>query len=387
MGGRHSFAPGSDLIGNFSYQKADRGYTETPDDFFTLFDIEIDGQESYGGELQYLQRWKYANFVVGGGYFDVDRKDDITFEFDFPPVFRDEFTVDSGLDHANVYLYSYVKALEDMTITLGGSYDDFNPNDEEGTKGADQFNPKVGLTWDLKSGTTLRGAAFRVLKRSLITDQTLEPTQVAGFNQFFDELNATDYWVYGGAVDQKFSHSVYGGVSYTFRDLDVPFTDLAGAEPEVKTADWEEQMLRAYIFWTPHKWFSLTAEYWWEDLNREDNADQSAPGARNAKTQYFPLSINFFHPSGLGAMLKGTYVDQEGEFERKDFPGAFTEGSDDFFLVDAALSYRFPKRYGFLTLGVKNLFDEDFQYFDTDPKNARIQPERSIFAKVTLAFP
>ena len=94
-----------------------------------------------------------------------------------------------------------------MTITLGGSYDDFNPDDEEGIKGADQFNPKVGLTWDLKSGTTLRGAAFRVLKRSLITDQTLEPTQVAGFNQFFDELNATDYWVYGGAVDQKFTGS------------------------------------------------------------------------------------------------------------------------------------------------------------------------------------
>ena len=55
--------------------------------FFTLFDIEIDGQESYGGELQYLQRWEYANFVVGGGYFDVDRKDDIALEFDFPPVF------------------------------------------------------------------------------------------------------------------------------------------------------------------------------------------------------------------------------------------------------------------------------------------------------------
>ena len=86
-------------------------------------------------------------------------------------------------------------------------------------------------------------------------------------------------------------------------------------------------------------------------------------------------------------MLKGTYVDQEGEFERKDFPGAFTEGSDDFFLVDAALSYRLPKRYGFLTLGVKNLFDEEFQYFDTDPKNASIQPARYVFAKVTLAFP
>jgi hypothetical protein len=41
-------------------------------------------------------------------------------------------------------------------------------------------------------GTTLRAAAFRVLKRTLITDQTLEPTQVAGFNQFFDDANLTE---------------------------------------------------------------------------------------------------------------------------------------------------------------------------------------------------
>ena len=54
-----------------------------------------------------------------------------------------------------------------------------------------QANPKVGATWSLKSGTTLRAAWFKTLKRTLITDQTLEPTQVAGFNQFFDDPSAT----------------------------------------------------------------------------------------------------------------------------------------------------------------------------------------------------
>ena len=58
----------------------------------------------------------------------------------------------------------------------------------------------------------MRAAAFRVLKRTLITDQTLEPTQVAGFNQFFDDLNGTEAWRYGGAIDQKFTDTIFGGV-------------------------------------------------------------------------------------------------------------------------------------------------------------------------------
>jgi outer membrane receptor protein involved in Fe transport len=239
----------------------------------------------------------------------------------------------------------------------------------------------------LFENTTLRAAAFRVLKRTLITDQTLEPTQVAGFNQFFDELNTTDYWVYGGAIDQKFTRSLYGGLSYTYRDIEVPFTDLSGPAPEVKTADWGEKILRPYIYWTPHQWFSLTGEYAWEKLEREDNADQSAPGAKEAKTHFFPLGINFFHPSGLSASLRATYVDQEGEFERKDSRGTFNKGEDDFFLLDASITYRFPRRYGCITMGVKNLLDEDFEYYDTDRDNPRILPDRFVFARITLAFP
>jgi Tfp pilus assembly protein PilF len=387
LGFRHEFSPASKLIGNFSYQVADRTYTENPDPFFTLFDIDDDDEEALGGEMQYLFRSHYVNFVAGGGYFEIDRKDKIAFEFDLPPVIREELKVDSSVDHANAYLYSYVKPIKNLTATVGASFDDFEPKDEDSTRAKDQFNPKFGLSWTLFENTTLRAAAFRVLKRTLITDQTLEPTQVAGFNQFYDELNTTDYWVYGGAIDQKFTQNLYGGISYTYRDLEVPFTDLSGATPKVKTADWDEKILRPYIYWAPHKWLSLTAEYGWEKLERENNADQSAPGAKEAKTHFFPLGINFFHPSGLSASLRATYVDQEGEFERKDSPGTFSKGEDDFFLLDAAITYRFPKRYGWFTVGVKNLLDEDFEYYDSDRDNPRILPERFVFARITLAFP
>jgi hypothetical protein len=58
----------------------------------------------------------------------------------------------------------------------------------------------------------------------------------------------------------------------------------------------------------------------------------------------------------------------------------------NFWVVDAAISYRLPKRYGFITIGARNLFDESFEYAETDIDNLRIQPDRFIFCKLTLAF-
>ena len=251
---------------------------------------------------------------------------------------RDQFTNDLDVHHTNAYLYSYIKPLKNLTLTIGGSGDFFD-GDSDAEKDEDQFNPKFGITWSPFTNTTLRAAAFRTLKRTLITNQTLEPTQVAGFNQFFDENNATDAWRFGGAFDQKFSESIYGGAEYTYRDLDTPFFS-----DKVKTANWDEQTVRAYLFWTPHKWLAFSAEWLWEDFDRDEDLTD---GAKEVKTHYIPLGINFFHPSGLSASLKGTYVNQDGKFERQGTLGTFEDGDDKFWLVDAAIRYRFPKRYGF----------------------------------------
>jgi outer membrane receptor protein involved in Fe transport len=100
------------------------------------------------------------------------------------------------------------------------------------------------------------------------------------------------------------------------------------------------------------------------------------------------LGINFFHPSGLSAGLQATYYDQDGDFETIEAEvGDFTSGDDRFWLVDAAINYRLPKRYGILRVGVRNLFDEEFEFADTDRDNPHIQPDRFYFATVTLAFP
>jgi tetratricopeptide (TPR) repeat protein/opacity protein-like surface antigen len=384
LGFHHVFSPGSDLIGNFQYHVRDGSQGLEPVPTIVRIDTETD-EDAYGGELQYLFRSRRINIVSGAGYFNINSTDKITTQIFLPFPFGGSFleTFDGDAKHTNFYLYAYINFPRNVTFTLGGSGDFFDADDPL-TKDKNQFNPKFGITWNPFPGTTLRGAAFRVLKRTLITDQTLEPTQVAGFNQFFDEANTTESWRYGAAIDQKFTKDIYGGAEYTYRDLKVPFNITTLGVSTLEEADWNEKIFRAYLFWTPHKWLALSAEYQWERFGRDK---EFAEGAKTVKTHYFPLGINFFHPSGLSAMLKASYVNQHGEFERQMALGTFERGKDDFWLFDAAISYRLPKRYGFFTVGAKNLFDKEFQHFDTDPDNPRIQPKRFFFARVTLALP
>jgi outer membrane receptor for ferrienterochelin and colicin len=406
LGFRHSFSPSSIFLANFSYNETDDDIIDALyglDDSITGFPPPLvsdvfnfrSHEEAYTAELQHLFRSQYVNTVAGGGYFYIDQDVDLLDEYFWPTVSPPDFLfaatdeADFDIDYYSVYLYSYLNFLENLTFTVGASGDFYDQ--EEKTQGdwdfdENEFNPKLGITWNPVSSTTLRGAVFRTLKRNLITDQTLEPTQVAGFNQFFDDTNATKAWHYGAAVDQKFSKNIYGGLEGTYRDMKVPFfrQDPPTFEYKLRTDKYDEYLGRAYLYWTPHDWLGLSAEYSYEDLKRKEGTN----GLKKAETHAVPLGVNFFHPSGFSCGLKVTYYDQEGKYTPRTVAFAPSEKADDnFWLVDAAVRYRFPKRYGFFTLGVTNLFDEDFNYFDIDIRNPSIQPDRFFFGRVTLALP
>jgi len=285
--------------------------------------------------------------------------------------------------HVNLYMYSYLSLLKNVTFTLGASGDIFDTQ-SSAAENTNQFNPKFGIMWNPWPDTTVRAAAFRVLKRTLITDQTLEPTQVAGFNQFFDDFNATEAWRYGVALDQKFSLNVYGGAEFSKRDLKVPFRDFRVTPPEVRRVGWDEYLGRAYLFWTPHPWVALHAAYQYEQFKRGE--EFTAINITKLDSHRVPLGWNFFHPSGLSVSLQATYFNQNGNVKRQR-ENDFASGHSDFWIVDTALSYRLPKRYGFITVGVTNLFDKAFKYQETDLKNLLIQPTRVVFGRVTMALP
>jgi tetratricopeptide (TPR) repeat protein len=374
LGFHHAFSPRSDLIGYAMYQDAENEVRFQPVPYFGIkFKTNSD---NYDGELQHLFRSQPFNLVSGVGYFHINRREVDTFT-----SLGISTPTNTEVNHTNLYIYSQINYLEPFSLTVGGSADFFRG----GIIDRDQFNPKLGLTWSLFPGTVIRGAVFRTFKRTLLTNQTLEPTQVAGFNQFFDDVEGTESWRYGLAVDQKFTKNIYGGIEISKRDLEVPFSTFAGLVSVVKKVDWEESLGRAYFYWIPHRWMALNAEYQYEEMKRDSSF--TANTAEEVKTHRVPLGISLFHPSGLIAKLKATYIHQEGEFQPQgSLPGVSIPGEDDFWTVDASVGYRLPKRYGIISLEARNLFDKSFRYQDTDPASPMIQPERMVLLKVTLSF-
>jgi outer membrane receptor protein involved in Fe transport len=303
-----------------------------------------------------------------------------------PPPQIQASDISEDLHQTNLYAYSYINLIPNVTFTAGLSADWFR-TDSLDSKDKTRVNPKFGVIWNPTPSTTIRAAAFRGLKRTLINDQTLEPTQVAGFNQFFDDINATESWRYGGAINQKFSHNIYGGAEFSYRDVEIPFSELnvITGRNRVQDGDGEEYQGRAYLFWTPHPWVALRAEYQYERFNREDIV---AFFFKQMNTHKVPLGVTLFHPAGLSFDLQVTYYNQDGDFRNNSAPaGGFMHGSTDFWLMNMAINYRLPKRYGLITLGGTNIFDETFEYQETDLRNPTIQPDRFFFGKVTLALP
>ena len=364
LGGRYSPNQRNDILGTVITSQIDS-------QDFDFGDIYGQEEMGYMAEIQHLFRGDRFNLISGIGFFHSDS--------DFTDMFAGEaepLVSEARVDHTTPYIYSYILVPENVTWTLGASMDFFDGKVKE-----ELFNPKIGVTWNLTPTTTFRAAAFRTFKRNLIADQTLEPTQVAGFNQFYDDANRTKAWRYGAAIDQELGLNLFAGLEYAERDMEISYTDF---DLQIHSVGWDEQAGRIYLFWTPHKWISAGVEYVYSRFER-DGTFVGEELFTILETHKLPLSVNFFHPSGLFLRLKATYIDQEGEF---GWPRFFpTEsGSDQFWVADAALGYRLPKRCGIFSLEAKNLFDQGFQFQDTNPSNPEIIPKQSILAKITLAF-
>jgi hypothetical protein len=266
-----------------------------------------------------------------------------------------------------------------VTWTVGASYDSF---DDDLLGDTHRFNPKLGATFDLTEDTTFRLAYFKVLKRTLFADQTIEPTQVAGFNQFYDDFNGTKSRRFGAAIDHSFSANFYGGLEYSRRKLRVPIV----SGDNVLNEDWDEDLVRAYLYWTVYRDLALSMEYQYEMFNRDIKSTAlSTPS--NMNTQLLPATLGYFHPSGFFGQLRATYVHQKVETNEVG------NESDEFALLDAAVGYRFPQRYGILSFGVGNIFDKDFSFLGLESRtsdelasNPPFFPERTVFLRLTLSF-
>lgn len=379
FGLHHTFTPWSEIIASLIYQNANA------DTFVSDF-FQIKGElHNYVGEVSYLYKSNQFHITAGAGHRRLDQALTTIF-VDFPTKedLKNRFT--------NIYIYSQIDFLKNVSLTIGAS-GDFLEGGFEG-ESRNQFNPKLGLTWQASPNTTVRAAIFRTLQRPFISleniDPTLEPAQVAGFSQFFLGSTGEGAWRYGVAVDHKVSSNIYAGAELSARDLDHKIIDVTGPTPAVINRDWKERLGRAYIYWTAASRLALSAEYLYEWFQRESAGGFTGDEQfAKLRTHRFPVAVRYFDPSGLSASLRATYINQRGDFTVPSGSGpdfAIVPGKDDFWVFDASTSYRLPKRFGIVSLEAKNLFNAKFKFQDTDPGNPRIFPARLVLAKFTLAF-
>jgi tetratricopeptide (TPR) repeat protein len=391
-GFRYSPTPNSDLLLSFIYSDREEEITN-------LFPFAIPGfgnfnvatkstadDEGYQVEAQYLYRRGSFNLTTGFGYTGVN-----TLIRDFsavaPAPLQLTGTTRPDITYPHGYVYSGLNFPDPVNWTLGISVDDF----KEGPVQVSKVNPKLGMQWDVTDNLRLRGAVFRTVKPALVSNRTIEPTQIAGFNQFFDDANGTEAWRWGAGLDWRLTNELFVGAEATWRSLKVPMLDVASGA--VTFEDQDEQSNRAYVFWTPLRELALSAEFVYDRFEAEEGIAtemQFSQIPTKLETISVPLAVRYFHPSGFFAGAGLTYVHQD--VERSPTTG-LAQGTDQFVVVDAAIGWRFPNRVGIASLAVTNLLDQKFLYqddnfrtFEDEPSVSPYIPDRQIMGRVTLNF-
>jgi outer membrane receptor protein involved in Fe transport len=191
----------------------------------------------------------------------------------------------------------------------------------------------------------------------------------------------------------RLAQRMYGGFEFMRRNLDVPIFD--NATGAVFFEDEREDLNRAYFYFTPDRHWALSAEYQFESFRRKDFVVLPLP--RRVDTTIIPFTVGYFsaidpaRPAvtrGLFARLSATFVKQN---VRLSAFSTFPQDREKFWVVDASVGYRLPKRRGIASLEVKNLLDEQFLFQDSniqnlEPTTPRFTPTRTLFLRVSLNF-
>jgi len=319
--------------------------------------------------------------VIGGGLFNGDQEQDDDAAI-VEPVEIGGIMFGSGAENSEgsrrLYDYLTIHVTPWLDIQAGMAYTHLRlsgaplsvPFVDDVTV-AESVDPKAGVVISADEYTTFRAAFFESTGSAAIRElELIEPTIVSGFNQsFFNILPGTTSRTLAFGLDRKFSTKTYVGaeVSRSAVKRNFPlsvtqlFFDLAPGGRLTSDifvldndAHIDDNNWRAYIYQVIGTRVTATTDYL--GALERDNLFGG-----ETQTQRLRLGLNYFDPSGWFGFARGAWRDQDIEGVRGVNVGDETV-SEDFWLLDLGVGYRFPNRRGRLILTVNNVFDTDFRY-------------------------
>lgn len=395
LGYHRTLSPRADLAVSVIYNRTEQEHSSF--DPFVLSPKSkgvLDGPQA---EVQQVLRLHKTTFIFGAGGFDGENR------LTAPGV---DLRGDDRF--LNGYAYAKLRGLGPLELTLGASAEHvvspsgfFAPRDSQ-IGGAEieftetRLSPKVGASLYLGPKTTLRAAGFYRLSPAFGRIQTLEPTQVAGFNQFFNDPGGTRSLSYGLGLDQQAGRRVFFGVSALRRELTIqepycttgnPFSGCAFQTATFLAGrDSRDVLGSAYIDTTIGKRLAASVDYLY-DRRKFDFTMQGPDGLFQNKleTHRARPQLRLFLPFGLFASARSTLYDQKIIKLEDLASGRRMEERARFWITDLQIGYRLPRRYGTILLDGKNLSDREFPSFDQAIENVVI-PARVVTLSVNFAL-
>ena len=333
------------------------------------------------GESQHIFNGELVSSVAGFQLAQIwtDRSES-------SPVFDDQLSVFPELDReltsggenslfgGDLYWYNTAHLAPWADLTAGGAFNAVEIERREvapftdKTENYQRLNPKVGLTLQPLTSLYLRSAYFEGLRKSALEDQiALEPTLVSGITQRFNDLSGTRSRNFGFGADWKAPSSTYIGAEWIRRDLRDPissaesgyeFDYLRGSESSqvlLDNAEFlypEQDIVNSYLYQVLSDRLVSSYDYLLGEQSQSDLALN-----QDIRLQRHRAALRYFDPSGVFLVGQATFREQnrEGSF-------FFTDGTENFWVLDLAVGYRLPHRDGQLLLEFLNITDENFDY-------------------------
>jgi Tfp pilus assembly protein PilF len=353
--------------------------------------------------------------------YETAANDDDAFDFLTYPVVADQ-DFSENFYHYTAYGYHTWQITDPFSVTVGLDYDWLHKPANVSTapfteqeQAVCQISPKAGFIWQPLDKTTLRGAYTHQLSGFANGQSTkIEPTEVAGFNQAYRSLapesvvgdsSGSKFDTFDLSLEQKFDTGTYLSVAgqLLYSELNNVQGDFVSdyrfySQPEPigfnKAQDFHEQSLIFTADQLLGKQWSAGLVYRLSRAKLDVNYVNFNPAVMtdlglNPPFQPYStvtsvlntlnLHANWNHPCGLFSIFSADWVHQD------NFGFTPSEPGDDFWQFNAYAGYRMFKRRVEFTVGLLNIFDQNYSL---EPLNLHNDTARSrtFLARLRINF-
>lgn len=352
-------------------------------------ELEVD-THLHSRELGVLYGTKGTTYaLVAGAHTYRENRRQTTLDRLFVSGFPDQLVpgavVRSTMEHNSAFAYLDLHPARWAAVHLGASY---TALDDGEAASLDRASGKAGVVMNVTPATTLRLALIQGVKAFKFEDQSLEPTQFAGFNQVFDDLDGTRWRRTAARLDHRFDSGITAGLEWSGRALEVPGL---GCDPVNECrADWSERLHHAHLAVPLSRSAAFLVSWRYERLrlNEDPSALRQLPYL--TRTEILPVGLWLKLGPRLSTRLEAVRVRQQADVTDALFGGADISRSERFWLANGRLSYVRPGRSLGVSLAVFNVFDRRFAFQDTDisgnPKVPLFFPSRTVLVQANVQF-